>query len=157
MSWSLELRNGDLSLGGTRLGSVTGGQKLVQDLRCAFLEPRGWDDIHPSYGSLLDGGLDDNGIQVDSVIGTNNWERIALRVEGEIRRICALYQQSQVDRARADRYTYGESTLAPNELLIRVSSVQMYQAQDTLLAHVTLETGIGDTVEIDIPVSSAVG
>jgi hypothetical protein len=154
MSWSLQLRNGDLALGGTQLGTVTGPQKLVQDLRCALLEPRGWDDAHPSYGSLLDGGRDDNGADMASVIGTSNWERISLRVEGEIRRICALQQQAQLDRAKNDRYTYGESTLAPNELLVRVSSVSMFQAQDTLLARVTLETGTGNVAEIDIPVTA---
>lgn len=153
MSWSLQLRNGDLSLGGTQLATVTGSQKLVQDLRCALLEPRGWDDLHPTYGSLLDGGRDDMGVEVDSIIGTSNWERIALRVEGEIRRICGLQQQAQLARAKADRYTYGESTLAPSELLVRVSNVQMFQAQDNLLVQVTLETGTGDVAQIDIPLA----
>src|SRR3954464_5179233 len=136
MSWSLELRGGDLALGGTQLGTVIGPRKLVQDLRCALLEPRGLDDAHPTYGSLLDSGRDDNGVEVASVFGTNNWERIALRVEGEIRRIAALQQQTQLSRAQSDRHTYGTSTLTPDELLVRVSSVQMYQAQDTLLARV---------------------
>jgi hypothetical protein len=154
MSWSLHLRNGDLALGGTRLGQVTGAQKLVQDLRCALLEPRGWDDAHPTYGSLLDGGRDDNGIEVASIVGTSNWERIALRVEGEIRRITALYQRMQLARAQQDRYTYGESTLSPDELLLNVTAVNMYQAQDTLLVRVTLQTGTGLATQIDIPISN---
>lgn len=154
MSWSLQLRNGDLATSGARLGQVTGGTKLVQDLRCALLERRGTDDMHPTFGSLIDGGRDEFGNEVDSIIGSSNWQRIAMRVEGEIRRICAEHQQRQVDRAQDDRLRFGESTLTNDELLVKVESVQMSQAQDTLWVSVVLSTGAGRTTTIDVPVIS---
>lgn len=154
MSWSLQLRNGDLALGGTRFGQVTGSQKLIQDLRCALLEHRGHDDMHPLFGSMIDGGRNEAGIEVSSIIGTNDWERIAMRVEGEIRRIGAEHQQRQIERAKQDRYRYGESTLENSELLLSVQDVDMIQVQDTLLVKVILETGSGTQTNITIPISN---
>lgn len=153
MSWSLQLRNGDLALGGAQLGQVTGGAKLVQDLRCAILESRGMDDMHPLFGSLIDGGLDDYGVEQPSIIGTSDWDRIALRVDAEVRRICSEYQRQQLARAREDRYTYGESTLRSDELLLQVNSIQMVQAQDQLMVTVSITTGNGTEKTLDIPVS----
>lgn len=154
MSWSLQLRNGDLALGGTSFGQTTGGNKLVQDLRCALLEHRGHDDMHASFGSLLDGGLDDFGIEQPSLIGTSDWARIALRVEAEIRRITQEHQQRQLERAKQDRYTYGESTLSGSELLLQVSDIRMMQAQDALMVSVSLITGTGQAVVINTPITN---
>lgn len=155
MSWSLQLRNSDLALGGAQLGQVTGQAKLVQDLTCALLERRGTDDMHPGYGSLIDGGLDDFGVEQPSVFGSSDWQRIGLRVESEIRRICSEYQRAQLERARQDRYTYGKSTLSNDELLLQVNQISMYQAQDTLLVTVSITTGNSQQVSIDLPLDAA--
>ncbi len=155
MSWSLQLRGGDLVINGAKLGQVTGSAKLVQDLRCALLEHQGNDDMHPSYGSLIDGGMDDNGREVESLLGGMNWELIALRVESEIRRIAQTHQQGQLQRAKQDRYTYGDSTLNPTELLLNVSQVEMFHTQDTLLVRVHISTGSGQDVVLDLPVSNS--
>jgi hypothetical protein len=154
MSWSLQLRNGDLALGGASLGTVMGGTKLVQDLRCALMERRGHDDAHPTFGSNIDGGRDEYGNEVPSLIGSSNWNLIALRVQTEINRICAEHQAGQLERSRNDRIHYGRSTLDPSELLVEVSSVDMFQTEDKLLAHVVLSTGNGSTTAIDIPLSN---
>jgi hypothetical protein len=69
MSWSLRIQNGDLMLDGTNLGRATGSAKLIQDLRCAILEKMGTDDLHPEYGSLLDGGRDESGDVQPGYIG----------------------------------------------------------------------------------------
>lgn len=156
MSWSLELRNGDLTVGGARLGQATGPQKLVQDLRCALLEHRGHDEFHPEYGSLIDGGVDEYGVEAPSIIGQDDWSRVTMRVEAEIRRICLSHQQTQVLRAKADRVIYGESTLTNDEVLLAVESVEMQQAEDKLMVRVTLNTGDEQPVIIDVPVAEAV-
>lgn len=156
MSWSLELRNGDLTISGARLGQTTGSNKLVQDLRCAILEPRGHDDMHPSFGSLIDGGIDEAGREVASIIGTDRWEFAALQIQSEIRRIAALHQARQTERAKADRLAYGESTLENAELLYQVSNIDMVQAQDRLLVTVTLQNGRGEQFSFDVPIDETV-
>lgn len=153
MSWSLELRNGDLNLSGTKLGQATGAQKLVQDLRCAILEPRGNDDMHPNFGSIIDGGIDKFGREVESVIGSSDWAFVALRVQNEIQRLSQELQQRQISRAKNDRYTYGESTLDPQEMLLALSGLQLLQVQDTLVVQVTLTTGSGREIPITVPVA----
>lgn len=155
MSWSLQLRNGDLALGGASFGQVSGQAKLAQDLRCALLEPRGTDDMHPTFGSLIDGGLDDLGVYQHSLIGSDNWGFAALQIEADIRRICLNYQRSQLERARQDRFQYGSSTLTPDELLLQVESINMIQAQDRLLVTVSIITGNGNTITLDVPVDSS--
>lgn len=154
MSWSLELRNGDLALGGSRLGQVTGAQKLVQDLRCKILEPRGNDDMHTSLGSTIDGGIDELGNDIASVIGIADWEYVSLRIQNEIRRITNEHQRVQLARAQDDRYRYGESTLLNTELLVDVTSIQFNQVADTLFVQVQLVTGQGDTIPVIIPIGT---
>lgn len=154
MSWSLQLRGGDLSIDGATLGRVTGAQKLVQDLRCALLESRGFDDLHPTFGSLIDGGIDEYGNSVQSIIGSIDWEFAALRIQSEIRRVAAEYQKQQTNRARNDRSVLGQSTLTNDELLLDVSNIAMTQAQDRLMVNVTLQTATGQTIPLDIPLEN---
>ncbi len=151
MSWSLELRNGDLTIGGARLGIVTGEYKLVQDFRCALLEAMGTDESHPWFGSLIDGGVQD-GIPVPSLIGTDDWQETAVAIEAEVRRIGRQIQNQQQRRLEDDRFTYGRPTLTGAEILLGVSSIRFYQAQDKMLVRVTLTTGTNETATIDVPV-----
>jgi hypothetical protein len=135
------------------MGQITGPAKLVQDLRCALLTKRGEVEFHPSFGSLIDGGRSEAGDEVTSIIGSSDWARIGLRVEGEIRRIAADYQNRQLARAQQDRYTYGESTLSNDELLLEIHDIAMLQNQDALFVRVTLTTGTGQEIPLDIPVT----
>lgn len=150
MSWSLKIRNGDLVLGGSSLGTVTSSDKLVQDLRCALLEPRGFESIDPDYGSTLDGGYV-NGVYQNGVIGETDLSRIQSIVKGEIQRVAKHHQDLQYSRITDDRSKYGSSTLSGGELLIDVSDIDIYQIQDTLIVSVTLSVGNGTTT-INVPI-----
>jgi hypothetical protein len=153
MSWSLQLRGGDLVIGGSTFGTVTGQEKLVQDLRCAILERMGTDEDHPWFGSLIDGGRL-NGVEQASIIATDNWEMAVLAVESEIRRIVDQYQKAQIVRSEKDRTTYGKPTLLPGEILMGVSNIQFYQAQDNLLCRVTLITGADGEITVNVPLGT---
>lgn len=153
MSWSLQLRNGDLTIGGASLGVVTNQAKLVQDLRCAILERMGTDPDHPWFGSLIDGGRL-NGVEQPSLIATTNWNVAALTIEAEIRRIVGQYQTQQINRSQADRTSYGKPTLTPEELLMNVANIEFFQAQDNLLCRVTLVTGAGTELPINVPLGA---
>lgn len=156
MSWSLGLKHGDLFLDRGGYATTTGPNKLVQDLRCALLEERGHDPHHPEFGSLIDGGVDEYGHYVSTLIGDDDWDFVAMRVDGEIRRISALHQQAQIERSKRDRGTYGQSTLIPDELLLEVKSVTMQQAQDSLMVSVVLQTGDSREIAINVPITNQV-
>lgn len=154
MSSSLAVHNGDLFLSRGGFATVTNSSKLVQDLRLALLESRGFDDMHPEFGSLLDGGLDQYGNYVNSTIGETNWSFIAMTVEGEIRRVAKEHQVKQLQRSKNDRLTLGRSTLDPGELLLEIQSIRMVQAQDSLSVNVTLITGSDQEISLDIPITN---
>jgi hypothetical protein len=153
MSWSLQLHGGDLVIGGSTFGTVTGSEKLIQDLRCAILERMGTDEDHPWFGSLIDGGRL-NGVDQPSIIATNNWNMAVLAVESEIRRIVDQYQKAQIIRTERDRTTYGKPTLHPGEILMGVGSIEFYQAQDNLLCRVTLITGTDVEITVNVPLGT---
>lgn len=153
MSWSLLLRGGDLVIGGSSFGMATEQQKLVQDLRGAILERMGTDEDHPWFGSLIDGGRL-NGVEQESLIATDDWDYAVLAVEGEIRRIVDQYQKQQLARTEQDRTAYGKPTLTPGEILMGVSNIQFFQAQDNLLCRVTLVTGADAEIPLNVPLGS---
>ncbi len=155
MSWSLQLsHDGDLVTRGTQLAQVTNQQKLVQDLRCAILERRGTDDMHRTFGSLIDGGYDERGNWYEGMIATDDdIEYIVAQVDSELRRIAADHQARQVVRSQNDRYTYGESTLNNAELLESVTDIHFVQAEDKLMVTVYLKTAVGQPFTINLPIS----
>lgn len=156
MSWSLQLRNGDFILDGARLGQVSGAQKMVQDLRCWLLEPRGTDDAHPTFGSTIDGGIDDFGNYQSPVIGQDDWQRAAVFIQSEISRITSAYQANQVQRSKQDRLDYGESTLSLGEMLVTVTGINMAQAQDLLMVSVNIKNGDGTVSSLDVPIDTTI-
>jgi hypothetical protein len=153
MSWSLQLRGGDLAVGGARFGTVNGATKLVQDLRCAILERMGTDEDHPWFGSLIDGGRL-NGTEQESLIATDDWDTAVLAVEADIRRIVDQYQKQQIIRTEQDRTSYGKATLEPSEILMGISNLQFYQAQDNLLCRITLVTGADTELNLAVPLGT---
>ena len=153
MSWSLQLRGGDLVIDGSSFATITDQTKLVQDLRCAILERMGTDEDHPWFGSLIDGGRL-NGVEQPSLIATGDWSTAVLTVEGEIRRIVDQYQKQQIARSERDRSSYGKPTLTPGEILMGVGDITFYQAQDNLLCRVTLITGADGRLTLNVPLGT---
>lgn len=153
MSWSLKVSHGDLDLSQASLGTVTGTAKLVQDLRCFILERMGTDDLHPSYGSLLDGGFR-NGQYVEGVIGSANDEMSIVVVHSELRRIVAAYQAMQLARARQDLAIYGKATLAKGEVLLGLNNIEFTQRQDTLTVTLHITVGDGTSIPLSLDLST---
>lgn len=152
MSWSLSVTNGDLSIGSSGLNVVTGGAKLTQDLACDILEPMGNDPLHPTFGSVIDGGTDANGNAIPGVIGDANDPSAATFVGAEIQRICRAYQAQQIARNQADVATYGKSTLTADEALLAIQSIQITQAQDNMMVACNLQTGTGG-LALNVPIT----
>lgn len=148
MSWSLRLRNGDLSLGNASYGTITGEQKLVQDLRAYILEEMGTDDMHPEFGSLINGGRLPNGRVAQGVIGKVNNDLAQVEVESELRRLVNAFQSRQLQRAKDDKVVYGKATLTKGEVLLGVSKVEFRRNQDTLSVVMTLQTAANSSPDL---------
>ena len=151
MSWSLKVSHGDLVLSQASLSTVSGSDKLAQDLRAFILERMGTDDLHPEFGSLLDGGIR-NGEYVEGVIGQSNDALSLALVQREIRRIVADYQARQLTRARNDAAIYGKATLAKGEVLLSLSRIDTTQVDDTMNITLDILAGDGATISLDLSI-----
>lgn len=154
MSWSLRLQYGDFVVESASLGTATRQRKLLQDIRCALLERMGTDSLHPSYGSLIDGGVTPDGTEVSGVIGQADLDLALLEIESEIQRVVRDYQRKQLDRAKRDKQTYGRATLEPEEVLIELTGINFKQSQDVLKVTIGLQTATGDNFEIELPLET---
>lgn len=147
------IANGDLSFNGSSLDTVQGSDKLVQDLMCCVLEPMGTDDMHPTFGSLIDGGIDQDGDQVPGVIGTPNDAYAAAYVDSEIQRICQQYQTQQQTRYTNDIAVYGTSTITASEALLSIDDISAVSSMDHLIVTASLSTGSGQ-IPVSLPIAS---
>lgn len=154
MSWSFQVKSGDLNLSGPAgYAAVRGPQKLVQDLRNWLLEPRGTDPLHPEYGSILDGGMS-RGIRVDSFIGSSVTAEVLLDIEAEIRRVLAAYQSQQASRLRSDLVRFGgRHTFDDSELLSSVGEITVRQIGDVVAVRIEIITGAGQSINITQPLA----
>jgi len=155
MSWSFQITNGDLNpFGPGGYATVTGSDKLVQDLRNWILTPQGTDPLHLDYGSTLDGGTT-NGTIVQSNIGTIIDKTRLLALEAEVRRVISAYQQQQMDRLYTDQMTLdGKNTFAPGEILYDLKSVQLSQIADVVVIAVSIQTSNGQVINISSPLGT---
>jgi hypothetical protein len=150
MSWSLELRNGDLTVDQGRLGIATGGAKLAQDIRCHLLERMGTDPLHRGFGSVLDGGTREDGIEIPSIIGEVDNGLIHSFVSTEINRILREHQQKQLNRALEDRMRYNKTTMSDDEIL-ETGDIKILRTGDVIMVHITLHSSTGASHQIGIP------
>jgi len=156
MSWSLQIKTGDLNLSGPAgYAAVRGSQKLIQDLRNWLLERRGTDFLHPHYGSTLDGGMI-RGVSTDAVIGSSVTAEVLLDIETEIRRVLNAYQSQQAARMRRDIMRYGgRNTFDDNEILESVGAVTIRQVNDVVAVRITINTSSGRSISLVQPLVQA--
>lgn len=155
MTWSFHTKNGDLNFAGPGgFATVTGQQKLIQDLKNWLLEPRGTDPIHPDYGAILDGGTLPDGSYADSIIGGELSGEALVLIESEVRRVLGAYQQQQLDRLTREMALYGgKNTFSMGEILVGVTGVALQQVSDAVLVTCTIQTGDGDQLSFTQPLS----
>lgn len=150
MSWSLQLRNGDLFHHQGHFATVVGPAKVAQDIRIAILTRMGEDTANPWFGSVIDGGTWTDGTPLPSVIGRIDFDNVSNEVSSELRRIENEYKERQQSRIHDDVSTYGRTTLRQDEIL-RDLDAEFIQVQDTLLVKIRLSFLSGIPEIIDVP------
>lgn len=154
MSYSLQVRSGDLNPSGGQVATVQGAQKLVQDLRCALLEPRGNDPLHPDFGSLLNGGIDEIGRTQPGVIGATISSEVLLGLESEIRRVINRHAIEQQSQLYDEQNSYnGQTTLTYDEIIQSIDAVDVTTVGDVAVVSVMIRTADNQSFQIIRPVS----
>ena len=129
---TLALDHGDLVVGSTGYAMIDGVPKVLQDVRCALLEPLGNDRFHPGFGSSL-----------DSFVGSMQDEMVISEVQGEVRRVLDQYAAVQRDRLERDALSGARSRYKTADVLAARVYVQ-----------VALRTADGSTVVLNTSVGA---
>ena len=155
MTYSFAIRDGDLDLrsNGPGFAPVRGAEKLMQDLRCALMEQRGTDPMHPDYGSTLDGGIGSDGTVVDTFIGGTITGESVANIEAEVIRVLQAYQRQQINAIDQQQQNFGGKTYFSNkEILYKLNGVESRQIDDTIVVKVSITTAAGQILDIVQPV-----
>jgi hypothetical protein len=153
MSKSLAIVNGDFLIGSGRgFSLVSGRSKLLQDLRLWVLERMGIDPSTPTFGNLLDGGIQ-NGVNIDGFIGQIMTDDAINNIRNTIIDLLQRYQTMQFEKIRSETLRYlGENTLDEDEILESIDSVIVQNLGTTALVQVRLSTLAGSQIKLTVPV-----
>jgi phage baseplate assembly protein W len=134
MSKSLALVGGDLAIQNRSFQTVSGKDKLFQDLKCQILEPLGSDPATPTYGSTI-----------EDTIGGVTTPELLLNLKAELTDLLERYQSDQLEKIQEEIIRYsGQTTLDPDEVVKSIDAIDIVQSFDTIILRITITT-IGDT------------
>lgn len=156
MSKSLAIENGDLIIGsGRSYQTVSGRQKLLQDLKLWVLEKIGTDPLLPTYGSVFDGGIIDGQV-VDSFIGEATTQEIRNNIRIATLELLDRYQSMQFEKMRSETLLYnGNNSLDADEVIDEIVSASVIQVETTILIQVLLTTLAGTNLKLTIPLRTS--
>lgn len=137
MTYSLMLSGGDLSTASSMLQTVSGTEKLKQDIHAWLTEAYQIDRFHPKYGSLMTGYIGQP-MNVDSVFA----------IQVEVARVLSNLQSYQKQMYQQDPTLY-----SPDELLDYVDDISTVFDQDRLRIGITFRTATGYTAYTETVVS----
>jgi hypothetical protein len=129
MTYSLALSDKDLAIDGSRLGIVSGLNKLKQDLDLWLKEEFSTDRFHPRFGSTLEryiGGI----IEEDTVF----------EIKAEVLRVLTNYQQLQLQRLQTRQQAF-----TTDELLDEIVSVRTSVSFDSVYVDIRFKTASNQT------------
>lgn len=137
MTYSLMLSGGDLSTASSMLQTVSGTEKLEQDIHVWLTEAYQIDRFHPKYGSLMTSYIGQP-MNVDSVFA----------IQVEVARVLSNLQSYQKQMYQQDPTLY-----SPDELLDYVDDISTVFDQDRLRIGITFRTATGYTAYTETVVS----
>jgi hypothetical protein len=65
--------------------------------------------------------------------------------------VARVIQARQLERLQRERFVYNKVTLTASEILVGVANIQFTQVATALYVRITLSTGSGSTVDLDVP------
>lgn len=137
MTYSLMLSGGDLSSASSMLQTVSGTEKLEQDIHAWLTEAYQIDRFHPKYGSLMTSYIGQP-MNVDSVFA----------IQVEVARVLSNLQSYQKQMYQQDPTLY-----SPDELLDYVDDISTVFDQDRLRIGIIFRTATGYTAYTETVVS----
>lgn len=128
---------GDFVLGEDGYATVSGSQKVVQDLGVAMREPYACDRFHPRWGSVL-----------PNYVGEPIDDQTALLVRSECSRLIRNYILVQGGIIEEDVKVKQRSRLSTDEVVAGVDGIDIRQDQDKYHIRVRLRLFSGNRVDL---------
>lgn len=140
---TLRLRGGDLVLGQGGFETLTGVDRIVQDLRVALAEPLGVDRFHPGWGST-----------VDDFVGQTLNHSTAFDLRQEVNRVVGNYMAVQSEKAARDSLRSTTTRYTSSDLISHVTDVDVKYRQDKAEITLTVATVSGETFTTNFEVEA---
>ena len=140
--YTLKIADGDIALGGDGVPvTVTGAERISQDLSCWLLEPVGSDPMYRKFGSRL-----------WSMIGEPILSGTTASVKSETSRVVGNYVSYQSSQFNSSGTTQAERLTGiwgRDDLVSSVSEVSATQSFDAIDVRVGLVTASGRAVDLN--------
>lgn len=133
---------GDLEVADGRFQTITGSEKIVQDLGLALKEPFGDDRFHPRWGSLM-----------PSYIGDPITPTLPVTLQAEVNRVVGNYIQLQQILLNEDARLGNRPRLNASGIVASIDGVFVQQIADKIYLRVTLTTLGGNQVSLSTTVA----
>lgn len=133
----LAVIDGDLVLSGNSFLTVSGSEKIRQDLTFAVQEEYGSDPFHPHWGSIL-----------DRFVGQPITASLQAQVRNEVQRILNNYIAIQADMVNSAVTAGTSSLLDTSDVVQAVQNIDVQLSNDKIVVTATLTTMAGDSVTV---------
>ena len=141
---TFQIVNGDLALSGGGLATVTGRDKIAQDLAVSLLTPFGSDRFHPRFGSVLLG-----------MIGRPSTSSSSSMVQAEIQRVISNYMAVQSNQSGRVTANGLPTPYSQSDLVGSIDSIKATPAYDAVAVSISLTTVAGEQLTLAANVSDS--
>jgi phage baseplate assembly protein W len=139
-----QLQNGDFVLFNGSFATVTGPQKIQQDVMVAVQTPYGSNRFHPRYGSLF-----------SSYVGSPTSASTSSMIQTELVRIVQNYQRVQLGQLKQATLNGNTSPFAQNDLVSSIGSIGVTQTHDSFQVNASVNTAAGNAVNVSTSVTGS--
>ncbi len=140
---TLQIQNGDLVLSNGAYATLTGPDKVSQDIEIAVLTPYGSDRFHPRYGSVF-----------ESYVGQPSSPQTTSLISAELTRVINNYMAVQLGKVKAAVTAGGQSPFGQNELVSAIGPISVQQQLDRFQVTASVMTASGQQVNVSTSVTS---
>ena len=134
---TLALINGDLVVGATGHGTISGVPKIRQEMALALGEEYGSDRFHPDLGSIL-----------IEFVGQSIDEQIEMMIRAEVGRVISQYIAIQRREVLRDHLECRMSRFDASDVVVGITGIQARIDFDTVRVSANLLTQSGANVTI---------
>lgn len=140
---TLALQSGDLVVGSDGHKTITGSQRIRQDLALALGEAYGNDRFHPTWGSTL-----------PNYIGRPMSSDSEMLVRSEVARVVQGYIDTQRAEVLNDNLTGRRSRFTTADVVSRLNAISTVLRYDTIKVKISLTTKSGESLAVSRSVTT---